>query len=323
MSKLAGRYTLAELLLKDLSGGKPLIDQMLYERDNILMVGREKSNKSTFWLQACCALTSGEPFLGEYDVPRPIDCAFIQAEGKLSSTRQNAERMTKVIPCDQSKLSILYYPSIPLNTDVGFVQIKNDLDSWRRPELIVIDPLYQSMAGDLTSQLDSSAMTANLRLLSEYYQCAIVLIHHAHRPRLDDKGTMLNEGDNAIFGSFVWKAWPDSVFLIEKVQGHKNYRRFSCDTQRMGNVVDKIDLLLVEPEPYYLQIKEGQPIDAMVRANLNGEPFTIKDLIHRTGKSRQHLHNSVQRLMHLNEIAVIDPTTKPLVYRKLVHKIVS
>src|SRR3990167_8740281 len=159
MSKLSGRYTAEELLTTKFSGSNPLIENFLYERDNILLVGKEKANKSTLALQICCHLTSAEPFLGEYEIPRAIDCAYIQAEGKLASTQSNLKNMTKVIPIDKSKLLFLYYPAIPLNKPEGLAQIKSDIESWRKPELLVVDPLYQSMTGDISHQPDSTAMS--------------------------------------------------------------------------------------------------------------------------------------------------------------------
>jgi hypothetical protein len=316
MSKLSGRYTAEELLNAELQGSNPLIEQFLYERDNILLVGKEKANKSTLALQMCCSLSSAEPLFGEYDVPRPINCVYIQAEGKLASTQSNLRQMTRVIPIDKTKILFLYYPSIPINRPEGIHQIFKDIDSWQRPEVIVIDPLYQSVAGDISSQPDSSAMTANLRHLSEKYECSIILVHHAHRPRKDKEGSIIDEGDDSIFGSFVWKAFPDSVWLIEKVQGHKAHRRYSCSTQRMGNVVESVDLNLVEPSPFYLQIREGKPIDIVIEGNLNCEPFTIADIVSRTGRHRRHISESLYRLIHQGKVSILDDKSKPILFKK-------
>ena len=317
MSKLQGKYTAEELLNAELSGSKPLIDQFLYERDNVLLVGKEKANKSTLALQMCCHLTSAEPLFGEYDIPRAIDCAYIQAEGKLASTQSNLRNMTKVIPIDKAKLLFLYYPAIPLNRPEGIKQAVADLDSWRRPELIVIDPLYQSMSGDISSQPDSTAMSANLRILSEHYNAAILLVHHAHRPRKNKDGSIEDEGDEAIFGSFVWKAFPDSVWLIEKTKGFKNYRQYSCATQRMGNVVENLDLLLVEPTPFYLQIREGQPIDTLVENNMNATPITIAEVMVKIGKTRRHVSDSIRRLITCGKLVNINPGKQPLLFQKM------
>lgn len=317
MSKLSGKYTAEELLTSDLVGSNPLIDQFIFERDNVLLVGKEKANKSTFALQMCCHLTSAEPLFGEYEVPRPINCVYIQAEGKLASTKSNLLNMTRVIPMDKSKLLFLYYPSIPLNQSEGYNRIVSDIDSWKKPELIVIDPLYQSMTGDISSQPDSTAMTSNLRKLSEYYECSILLVHHAHRIRKDKEGNIVDEGDDSLFGSFVWKAFPDAVMLIEKVKGHKTMRKYSCSTQRMGNVVESLDLNLIEPSPFYLQIKDGQPIDHLIEGNLTpNKPFTIQEMSDLTGRHRRHISEALYRLMACGKVVQITQNIKPILFQK-------
>lgn len=316
MSKLSGKYTAEELLSAQLAGSNPLINQFLYERDNVLLVGKEKANKSTLALQMCCHLTSAEPLFGEYEIPRAIDCAYIQAEGKLSSTQSNLRNMTKVIPIDKAKLLFLYYPAIPLNKPEGIAQIKLDIESWRKPELLVIDPLYQSMSGDISHQSDSTAMSANLRFLGDHFNCAILLIHHAHRPHKNKEGEIEDEGDEVIFGSFVWKAFPDTVWLIEKIKGYRNYRRYSCSTQRMGNVVESIDLTLIEPCPFYLEVREKNPIDALVLANLNCEPFTISELALRINRHRNHVSNSLYRLIDVEKVVILDDKVRPIIFKK-------
>ncbi len=320
MSSISRKYTAAELLTAEFSGTKPLINNLIFERDNILLVGKEKSNKSTLAMQICCHLTTGEPLFGEFDIPVPIDCVYIQAEGKLAGTQSNLRQMTRVIGLDQSRLLFLYYPALPINRPEGIKQINADIDSWKRPKLIVIDPLYQSMAGDLKDQSDSASMTGNLRMLSEYYDCSIFLLHHAHRPRKNKDGSTDDEGDDSVFGSFVWKAFPDTVLLMERVQGNKFYRRLSCTTQRMGNVIEEVELQLIEPSPYYLRMREGQPIDALIEGNLSNEPFTILDMAHRVGRSRRHVSDALYRLLAKGVLRQILSTSADVTHHRMFQK---
>lgn len=319
MSKIGGKYTARELLSLAEQQSKPLIENFIYDMDHIMLVGKEKANKSTLALQICCHLSSGEPLFGQYNVPEAIDCVYIQAEGKLTNTGKNLANMTKVIPIDLDKLLFLYYPAIHLNTEEGLKKIKSDIDSWKKPRLIVIDPLYQSMGGKIEEQQASSLMTANLRHLSEYYQCAILLLHHSHRPKRKETGDVIEEGDDAVFGSFVWKAFPDTVLLINKVKGHATHRRLSCETQRMGNVVTELDLVLIEPEPFYLQIKEGHPIDHLVFGNINVDSFTIDQMVERLGKTRGHVANALWRLQHQEKIEIANTGHKPILWRKKIN----
>ncbi len=298
MSSFNGKYTGTDLRTAVLKGSNPLIENFIYERDNILLVGKEKSNKSTLAMQICCHLSCAEPLFGDFDIPHAVNCVYIQTEGKLANTKANYINMTKALPHNDNNLLFLYYPRLPLNRPEGLSIVKSDIDSWKKPDLIVVDPLYQSMFGKIEEQEASSAMTGNLRILGETYQSAILLIHHAHRLKRNQNHQIIDEGDDAVFGSFVWKAFPETVFLIQKVKGHKNNRKLTCDTQRMGNVIESLELKLIEPIPFFLAINDNlPPIDIKVLHFLEKHPQTMKQLMINTGKSRQHLSNSCYRLL--------------------------
>lgn len=316
MTRSPGGITFQDLLNEPDEQSAPLIENLIYDRDNVMLIGKEKANKSTLALQMVCNLTSGEPLFGQFNVPNAVDCVYLQAEGKRDNTKRNLRNMMKVVPCDPSKAKLLYYPSIQMNKPDGLNRVIAEIDNWRKPKLIVIDPLYQSMAGKIEEQEASSTMTANIRLLADRYECAILLLHHAHRPRRNDSGEVIDEGDDSVFGSFVWKAFPDTVLLISKVQGHKLHRRLSCGTQRMGNVMPELELTLIEPEPFYLKIRDDEkPIDDLVYKSLT-ELSTIDTLVLNTGKSRRHVTEALWRLTHHNKARILNPGQKPILWAR-------
>ena len=243
MASLHGKYLATDLLALDLKGGTPLIDGLLWEQDTVMLVGKEKSGKSILGMQMACALTAGHPFLGQFEVPHPVYVAYLQAEGKLYNTKSNLERMLRAVPCDPVKLCFFYYPSIALDVEADLIQVKAQLDSWHRPEVLIIDPLYMAMAGDMIDNQDARRMVAALRQLAENYHATLLIIHHAHRPLYDKKsGQIKEEGDDSIFGSFVWKAFPDNVFLLQKRAG--KVRQFLAETQRMDKSPTELTLTL-------------------------------------------------------------------------------
>lgn len=317
MSKaIVGSYTFEELVNLESNQTEPLIENFLYDMDHILLVGKEKANKSTLALQICCHLTAAEPLFGQFNVPRAHDVVYIQAEGKRESTKQNIINMTKVIPCDKTKARLLYYPAIQMNRMAGLKQIMDDIDAWRRPSVIVVDPLYQSMAGKIEEQESSSLMTAALRQLSDRYQAAIVLIHHSHRAKRGENGQIIEEGDDSVFGSFVWKAFADTVLLIQKVKGNPHFRKLSCDTQRMGNVVPELSLQLIEPTPFYLKLRDTdthQPVDEVVIGAMK-QDSTIDQLVALTSKSRRHVTEALWRLKESGRVVVKNEGQKPIIW---------
>ena len=141
------------------------------------------------------------------------------------------------------------------------------------------------------------------------------MLHHAHRARRDENNNIVEEGDDSIFGSFVWKAFPESVLLIEKVRGNKLYRRLSCNTQRMGNVIEEIDLQLIEPSPFYLDVRGTPPCVDLVYHNLNNQT-SMKDLNMATGKSRQTITSALNILIGQNRAVRINPGDNPALWSK-------
>lgn len=318
MSKYFGSWTGTELLHADFPNGKPLIENLIYEHDNVLLVGREKANKSTLVLQMMCALSSGEPLFEEFEVPASTNSVYVQAEGKIQNTKSNFENMRKAVPNDPERMRFIYRHALPLDTQPGFDFLLNEITKWgRKVDVVFIDPLYQSMSGDLRDQQDASKMTANLRLLQGSFECTIVLVHHGHRPIRDERREVVDEGDDATFGSFVWKAWPDTVLLMERTKGHKNLRRLSCDTQRMGNVVESVELVLVEPSPFCLQLRGEAPIDKLVFSNLDATPKTIEELSTTVRRHRNHVSIALRRLIESGVAACCNPDKKPLGFVRL------
>ena len=316
MSKLSGKYLASDLITLDLKGSDPLIEEVLFERDNTILLGKEKAGKSIFAMQMACALTSGATFLNQYKCTSSYDVVYIQSEGKLSGTRDNLKNMTRTVDCDFSRLLYLYYPSISLDTQQGFNEIIAQVSSWRRPEVIFIDPLYMSMAGDLKDDVASRKMVENLRILSETYQATIVLVHHAHRTiRMKDK-SIVDEGDDSIFGSFVWKAYPDNIILIEKVSGNRYQRKISCATQRSGKVLEGVDITLIEPTPLYFKIKDdSKPIDDLVLTNTTNESKTADQIRRIIDRSYRHTMEAYHRLESIGKVTRVNPHKNPALFK--------
>jgi len=305
LAKLLGKYTARELLASDLVTSKPLIDGLLYEDDAVILVGREKSNKSTLAMQMCVALSSGQSLFNTFSIPRQVPSVYIQAEGKLSSTKSNLQNMLLARDCDPDNILFLYYPRIPLNQHDGLKRVIDDIDSWdRQPRLIIPDPLYHCMHGSLKDDERAREMTGNMRVLASRYQSAIMIVHHCHTVKRMPDGKIVDEGDNSIFGSFVWKAFPDSVFMIQKVQGNKNFRKFYCDTQRSGDIVTGLDLLLVEPSPYFLALRDESPIRKLIFAVLKPDiGITSQELADLIKRSRRHVSTELNEMFAENMVS--------------------
>jgi len=312
-----GIFSGKELLEFEDSGGAPLIEGMLWDRDSILFLGREKAGKSIFCMQMACCLTAGEPFLDNFNVPTPVPILYFQAEGKRCETIRRLKSMLKVVPCNPDLFYLMYYPSLALDKDHGLKEMTNLIDQVEHlPKVIFIDPLYMSMAGALTDDYACRHMVANMRLLGERYAAAIVIAHHTHRPKRDAGGHYIQEGDDAVYGSFVWKAFADHTLMLS-VNKDKS-RTLTCDTQRSAQVPEKTDVTMVQPDPLFFELKEdAAPYTAAVLANVQiaGKiGLTTQDIIERTGLSRSAACKALRELLGIKKVHRPEPNKRPVRY---------
>jgi len=278
----------------------PLIEGLVWERDNIFIVGSEKVGKSILALQFAFALTSGQPLFGEYRVKYPSTVLYVQTEGKLGDTKDRIGNMLKINECDTKNLFIAFFPHLALDTEHG---MRTFLEHVRqrevKPRIIILDPLYHAMQGSLINEEHSRKMTANLRELGEKYNATIIVVHHTHRP-IRFEGKTIDEGDNSIFGSFVWKAWADHVLLLRL--GKNKSTILSCTTQRSGKVME-YDELELTGDPYLgfdRNADRVRPIERNVRHALEeagGEGSTRDALKESTGLSITSVEKSLRRMV--------------------------
>jgi len=296
----AGIFSAEELLERVMYSSEPLIEGLVWERDNIFIVGTEKVGKSILALQFAFAFTSGQPLFGEYKVRRPSSVLYVQTEGKLQDTKDRIIAMLKMNECDTQNLFIAFFPHLALDTEYGMRAFVEHIHARNiSPKIIILDPLYHSMKGSLIDENDSRKMTANLRELGEKYDATIIVIHHCHRP-IRFEGKQIDEGDNSIFGSFVWKAWADHVLLFR--HGKDKMRILTCSTQRSGKVVEYEELCLTGDQylSFDRRVDAVRPVERNVLHALEeaGETGTTREeLIRGTGLSITSVEKSLRRMV--------------------------
>lgn len=248
-------YTARELLSERSIEDKYLVEGMLWEYDHVFLVGADKAGKSILSLQMACALSCGDAFLSMYEVPEPVAVLYIQMEGKKQDTIERLKGMINEqgVSCDPDNLHIMYCKDLPLDTQVGFDTLNLALRKLSNIRVVIIDPLYMAMVGDLNDNKDSRNMVKNIRALGDIHKVAFLINHHEHRaPKTKEGAIIAEKGSDSIFGSFVWRAFADHVLML-KVKPDER-RTLTCSTQRSGKVVKDLELDLIGPYPLYFVI---------------------------------------------------------------------
>jgi RecA-family ATPase len=303
-----------------------LIENFLWKGSIGMVIGAEKACKSIFTSQKAMAMTTGKDFLGCFDVARPLKVLYVQAEGDMGETKERFISATSKggLVWEPNNWRHFYPPALCLDIDGeidrygkypdgtynDFVQ-RIEEDGFE-PDVIIIDPLYMAMDGDLIDNKASRHFCRNIRKLKERFGCAVIVVHHEHRAKTDKNNLKIEEGDNAIFGSSMWKNFASHVLRISITNERGNpissekeeeqpfkFRKVSCATQRNGNVVKKIMLRLCE-KPLMFHVVDAKPSGTTERNVLNyletHGPVCAYDVSKGAGMNTNTVSSSFRRL---------------------------
>ena len=289
-----------------------LIENFLWKDDVAFVVGKEKACKSIFTTQEAMAMTCGEPFLQSFEVAKKLKVLYVQAEGSLGDTKDRLTSSLKKdgLEWDASNWAHCFPPALALDTDEGYENFRNGVNlSGFTPEVVIIDPLYMAMEGDLIDNKAVRAFCRNVRKLKKEWLCSFIIVHHEHRPKTDQKGYKIEEGDNAIFGSSMLKNFASHVLRISIVNERGNpinedaeegdkYRKVVCSTQRNGNVVKKV-MMRLNQNPLMFEVVDkatGGTEQSVLLSLQNHGPSTYEMIAEYTGLKLGTIRNSVCRL---------------------------
>jgi len=319
-----------ELLSIPFETNNYLIENFLWKNDIAIILAPEKAGKSFLSFQMAFALTCGEPFLGAYEVARPLNVLYIQAEGSMQETQDRVSRAIQQggLSWDPKRWGHMFPPALSLDTDEGYEKLASDIQEYNethnfKPEVIVIDPLYMAMEGDLSDNKAARMFCRNTRRLKDDLNCSFIIAHHQHRGKIDQNGNPIDEGDNAIMGSFVWKAFATHVLRVFYNKKEET-RTVTCDTQRNAQVEKRIVLKLIE-EPALMLIPVGHKTNNKVEANVvqflkhNG-PYAAADLSKETGLDYQSVRNIYTKLKKNKVIKLSDKRSTKVLYELVKEK---
>ena len=299
-----------------------IVEKMVWQGDIVILLASEKVGKSVFALQMACALTCGDYFMQEYEVPGAKKILYIQAEGTREETKTRIEQMTSKggIRWDAKNFYHMFPASLALDTEEGFNDIVSKIyNTDFHPEVIFIDPLYMAMEGDLIDNKRSRIFCRNMRRLKEMFNCTIIIVHHKRRPQTNYKGVgiKLNKQDDTIMGSFVWKAFPSHIINLVKLKN--NIRKLTCETQRGSVTIRDMELEMIEPMPLMFVVNGSLDCMPYVDRVLNylagcKEPQSADMATKGTGLSESAVRKSYRRLLETNKIMKVNEGHTPTLY---------
>jgi hypothetical protein len=284
-----------------------MVENIIREKDSVILVGNEKSGKSLFIFQLMAALTSGQAFLDHYKIEKNYKVVYIQLEGELNDSQDRMKRMIKTQELHPENFLLMFFPPLEMHGNTYRIKLQETIQTkWgkdKKPDLVIFDPLYFCFTGSLSDDELVRKFIGNLRSFKEVLDCAIILVHHTHKQKWTSDGFMIDEGDEALFGSKFFKAWADHIlmFIYDK---KKDIRILSCSTQRSGNIVKECVLKLIEPDPLYFEITNEHTLPL--------KDFAIVDLLKHKAHLEGMTREDIQAHLSINASLFYKSIKKPL-----------
>ena len=226
----------------------PLVEGLLYERHVSFIAGEPGGGKSILAMQTALALSSGTPVFGSLSVPKPRRVYYLQLEGSYPDTIDRMRRMQQRVPIDPQNLIWDFRKGLNLLDLKESNTLLADLAAYAPIDLLILDPLYQAVFGELAGEMPTKALVRFVDTAREHLApCAILLIHHTKKPSTDREGKKVVE-DDPFYGSQWLKAYVDSSYILKKGTGKYTDHVFLMSKKDRYSVSAKQLLLHYDPE---------------------------------------------------------------------------
>lgn len=229
-----------DFMSQNLESPRWLVQDLWMAQSHGIIGGEAKSSKSLMAMAMGLSVASGKPFMGDgrFQVLSPGPVLMIQEENtpwdvqdklrKLAYLygligRGDIERERAAEGSVASQTIRLEFPSDcdlwlmnNQSFDLSQEEYREALEDTIRsmgPAMVIIDPLYL-MLGDADTDRASDVRPFQKWLLSLRYRygCAVVLVHHFGKPRMDKNGARVG---HRLLGSGTWYNWVDSAMYCE------------------------------------------------------------------------------------------------------------
>ena len=228
----------------------PLIEGYVHENQSIMVSSDTGIGKSTITACWMAQASSGLPVFGGLFVPRPLIIYYIPFERGNQEIMERFKHIQEAVPVN--------YDNIYINDNFAGLNVTNDKHAdeivfnihqdigTRHIDIIVLDPIYASVAGGLsTDEKASQFVRFSTRLMNEF-KCSNMLLHHTSRDTYSSQTGQKIEKDDPFYGSMWLKAHCNGGFFLKR-DGEGTLMIKKKDSQ--GVLLNKIPLGY-KPESY-------------------------------------------------------------------------
>lgn len=175
-----------------------LLPAVFGERDFVLLYGESGHGKTHVALDMAFACATGRTFADTFTVARPLTVAYCTGEG-VGGLTQRMQAVSQFYNETDVQLYVfadipqLYQTTQPNGATAFMAAWQNMAAAGRVPaqlDVLILDTLHNATAGsDENSAKDAGVVQAAMRRLRDALGCAIVLVHHAGKNGVSERGS--------------------------------------------------------------------------------------------------------------------------------------
>jgi len=151
---------------------------------------------------------------------------YLQLEVAQHRFQQRVRIMVGEDPRTIQPLRLWTEHFLKLDSKEGLEVLKAEVDMVG-PRVLIIDPLYKIMSGNMLSAYEVSKFTDGLdRLLSDHKGLSVILVTHSRKAARDSDPA--DWGSDELMGSVLLGGWADSVIQIQRPEYDKLRVKFDA-----------------------------------------------------------------------------------------------
>ncbi len=206
---------------------KALVEGFIYEHTINMMSADPGVGKSTVTAQMAVEMAGGMNVFGIYNMDRPLNVLYIQAERPIIELLERLHNLNKTMPIVKENLYITdayqrFNLLKPDHVDLFIECINRDCPN---ADIVIIDPIYPMVSGGLKEDLPASAFTKAMSRVQYELGCALWYNHHTVKSQYASNGAKV-EKDDPFYGSQWLKAHvTGSYYLKESPCGVKMVKK--------------------------------------------------------------------------------------------------
>lgn len=166
---------------------KPVVDEMLYPRKLTYWIADPSTGKTTLAIQLACSLAGASPVFGLFQVHKPVSTYYVAFETEWDEFQENCALIRKQFDYNPD---LIKFDEEMLGVDIlkgSHAKFLIDKIHRFKPGLVILDPIYHLVGGDLKEGAVASSLSRWLNLLATTCNCPVLPLHHTTKEVTVDK----------------------------------------------------------------------------------------------------------------------------------------